>query len=111
MKIWLRRLGYTAVFLLWCTIMLLPTVLCVGLADGQMIWGDDPNNQMRLFLMQEAGQEGIGLQWTRPATDDGACIQTSVRYLMIDGEAENNDLCTCLSNPTEGPIPAQCQAP
>lgn len=111
MKIWLKRIGYTAVFLLWCFIMMLPTILFVGLSDGQMVWGDDPHNQIRVFLMQEVGQEGLGLQWTSPATADGACVDTSVRYLMFAGEADNNNLCTCMTTPSDGRVPDHCTTP
>jgi hypothetical protein len=109
MKIWLKRMGYTAVFLFWCVIMLLPTMLFFSLSDGQSVWGDDPNDQVRIFLMQEVGQEGVGVQWSRPATADEACIMTSVRYLMFDGEAENNDLCICTGTPASGNVPTGCE--
>jgi hypothetical protein len=108
-KIWLRRIGYTAVFLTWCAVMILPTVLCVSLADGQMVWGNDPSNQVRVFVMQEVGQEGIGVQWSRPATADGACTDTSVRYFMFAGEADNNNTCSCMSTPSSGQVPNQCE--
>ncbi len=111
MKVWLRRLLFTAVFLFWCSFMLLPTIFFVGLADGQMVWGDDPHDQIRLFLMQKPGQEGLGLQWSRPVTADKACVQTTVRYFMFAGEAANNDLCTCLAPPNSGDVPEMCALP
>ena len=107
MKIWLKRIGYTALFLFWCVIMLLPTILFFSLADGQSVWGDDPDDQVRIFLMQEVGKEGFGLQWTRPVTDDGLCVMTSARYFMFAGEAENNDACVCQGVPV-GDVPEMC---
>lgn len=109
MKIWLKRIGYTTLFLFWCVIMLLPTIFFFTLSDGQSVWGDDPNDQLRIFLMQEVGQEGLGVQWTRPVTDnnDGLCVMTSVRYVMLAGEADNNDSCVCQTIPAEG-MPEMC---
>jgi hypothetical protein len=110
MKPWLRRIGILAFFLFWCFFLMLPTILFVGFADGQMVWGDDPQNQVRVFLMQELRKEGIGVQWSRPVTEDGACVQTTVRYFMFAGTAVDNDTCTCYTTPTTDPPPT-CTLP
>ena len=48
-----------------------------------------------LFVMQERGKEGLGMQGTRPLADEPLCTQTTGRYWMWAGEAENATVCSC----------------
>lgn len=99
MKRILTRLGYTALVVLWLAVMCGPAFFCaLVLNSGELVWGDDPDDQVRVFLMQERGQEGLGVQWTRPLSSDSSeplCTQTTVRYWMWAGEGENATMCTC----------------
>lgn len=107
MKVWLRRLGFTVFIMVWLVIMACPTFTFFLIRNQQLTWGDNPNDQIRLFVMQEVGNEGLGIQWTRPADDEANCIRTSVRYLMLAGDADNNDVCLCMTE--EGELPDACQ--
>ena len=77
------------------------------LFNGQLVLGSE-TNQWRIFLLQETGQEGVGVQHTRLIDEDAGCQRTTIRYFMFAGEGENNEYCSCLS--AESAIPAGCVA-
>ena len=92
----LTRLGYVGLFLVWLVLMCAPAFFCaLMLNSGELVWGDDPQDQVRVFLMQERGQEGLGVQWSRPLAAEPTCTQTTVRYWMWAGEGENRTSCVC----------------
>lgn len=113
MQKYVRQWGCIAAVVVWLGLMICPIFVCVLIRNGQIEWGNDPQNQMRLFLVQERGQEGVGFQWTRPANDDASCIYTTVRYpIMFEGEAENSSSCQCIQEVAlQTEIPATCELP
>ncbi len=106
-----RRLGCAAGIALWLFFMILPIFFFQLIFNGQVEFGDDPQNQTRIFLLQESGQEGLGLQWTRQRRENPLCLDTAVYYLMFAGSAENSRSCTCLGEPGAGGAPAGCSVP
>ena len=100
-----RRLGCLAGVLVWLVVMILPIFIFVLVTNGQIEWGEDPQDQMRLFLLQDVDQEGVGFQWTRPHPSESSCLETTVAYLMFSGEAENGRSCTCLADTAGRPVP------
>ena len=108
MKVWLKRFGYAMAFVAWLFLMCVPALLCGAMMNsGELRWGDDPQNHIRLFLLQESGQEGIGIQWTRPDRNNNTCVRTTVRYLMLTGKAQNSRVCQCATE--AGDVPDTCQ--
>ena len=108
-----RRLGCVAGFFVWLFVMILPILACVLISRGQLTWGGNQQDQIRVFLLQEPDLEGIGYQWTRPANDDATCIRTTVRYpIMFEGVAEDSDSCQCMTTdiPPED-VPPLCALP
>lgn len=63
--------------------------------NGEIRVGQEGGRQVRLFLLQEKETEGIGVQASRPQTDDPSCMMTTVRYFMWRGEGESNQFCIC----------------
>lgn len=106
-----KRLGCIAAVIVWLGFMACPILVCVLISNGQIEWGDNPQNQMRLFLMQEPDKEGLGFQWTRPANDDATCTYTTVRYpIMFEGEAKNSSSCQCMGELTaSSQVPLSCE--
>ncbi len=91
MKHWLRRFLYLVVVVLWLAVMSFP-ILAFSLAGkGELRFGED----VRLFMVQEEGAEGVGLEWTRPFSPKPSCTRTTVTYLMWEGVAENTTYCQC----------------
>ncbi|MEM7799549.1 MAG: hypothetical protein AAF633_10195 [Chloroflexota bacterium] len=72
-----------------------PILACRFMNSGQLEFGELPNNYVNIFLLQEPGKEGIGVQWSRTVDDEFQCIQTNARYFMFAGEGENIDYCGC----------------
>lgn len=93
--LWLKRLLYLFLFLLWVLVMAFPLGAALLASNGQIqLGGEDAANQVRIFLVQEREQEGIGVEWRRSMRDDG-CRQGSISYVMWKGTAENARYCTC----------------
>ena len=108
---WVNRLGCLVGIIVWLFFMSLPIFVFQLINNGQLEWGEDPQNQIRLFLLQEPGYEGIGLQWSVTRDEAGSCVETAVYYLMFAGEAENSRSCTCMENLGDRSPPAGCSLP
>lgn len=114
MVIWVRRLLYVILVLIWLLVMSFPVVAVVLATQGeiQMSLGQEPlPRQLRLFLIQERGQEGLGVEWTAPASD--SCSEGHIRYFMWLGQGENAQFCTCIdqSGSVIRSAPGACSAP
>lgn len=107
MKPWLRRLLALLLLLIWFLVMLFPVLAVVLAAQGQIAVGQQNRRQLRLFLLQEPGHEGVGVEWSRPAgvrpQEGERCLQTDLAYLMWAGDAENVTYCRCLDE--QGAVP------
>lgn len=78
--------------------MLFPVVAVVLATQKQIVVGRDQGRQLRLFLLEEREQEGVGIEWTRPVETGGErCLQTRLTYLMWVGEGENVTFCRCFA--------------
>ena len=86
MKHWLRRLLYLLIGLVWLLVMAFPIFAVVLASRGEIQLGADPANNSRVFLVQEAEAEGIGIQTVRQQAGDGGCSEISVTYLLWAGE-------------------------
>lgn len=107
---WLRRLLYFLAFTLWLMVMLLPC-MAFSLAMNQQIQiGQSEGSHLRLFLLQEADKEGVGMVWKRPFLLQTACYKTNVAYLMWAGEGENVAFCECPTPQIEGAAQLRLQS-
>lgn len=100
MKRWLRRLVYFLIALLWLLIMVFPIFAFTLATRGEMNWGQEGGRQVRLFLLQEKDVDGIGLQISRPQTDNPTCINTRVSYFLWEGTGQNSQYCSCADGTT-----------
>jgi hypothetical protein len=92
---WLRYLMYVALFGVWLALMFFPC-LAFSLAMQQEIQaGGSDGAHVRLFLLQEAEKEGVGIEWQRPLPLTDGCYKTAVTYVMWAGEGENITYCAC----------------
>lgn len=110
MNRWLRRLVYGLLVLIWLIVMSFPALAFLLATRGQVMLGSDPGSGIRLFLVQEPDFEGVGMEWTRPLRRQPTCSQTTVRYLMWEGEAEPVSFCQCSDALTGEVLPTQLQA-
>lgn len=95
MKLWLRRFAYVLAVLLWLIVMSFPVVAFVLATQQELQIGSDAGTHLRLFLVQEAETEGVGIQWTRPGGQTDNCFQSRLTYLMWEGEGEKATYCQC----------------
>lgn len=98
MKRWARRLLYTLITLVWLLVMLLPAFSFLLAARGELTLGQNPQNQVRFFLLGQSEAEGVGIEWTRPLRQHDNCTRTSVRYLLWAGEGEPVTTCRCYTD-------------
>jgi hypothetical protein len=105
MKPWLRRLSYLAAALLWLLIMSLPLVAFLLAARGQILIGDQSAGHVRLFLLNDADEQGLGVEWVRSASEPG-CWRGRVTYFLWEGEGQNAAFCQCADPETGAFVPA-----
>lgn len=106
MNIWLRR-GLMVLFaLFWLALILTPTFAFVLARNGQIQIGEIDGRHWRVFMLQQADTEGIGLERARPvdapADLDGPiqCLKTTIDYWMWRGEGMPADYCQCMDATT-----------
>ena len=112
---WLRRLAFVLLLFAWAVIMAFPVVAVLLATQNQLQIGEEQGRRVRLFLLQEPEQEGIGFEWARPAEREGEaqCLQTSISYLMWVGEGQNVTFCQCFAGDgsLQGSYPGSCALP
>jgi hypothetical protein len=97
---WLRRLSLFFLFALWLGVMLFPCMAFSLAMNQQVQVGQTESSHVRIFLLQEANNEGVGLEWKRPLRSSAQCYKTSINYLMWQGIGENVAFCECPDPPT-----------
>jgi hypothetical protein len=110
MKLWLRRLLYTLLLLVWLVLVLSPILAFVLAARGQIQFGEEPRSYLRLFLVQEDEAQGVGLEWLRPAAEQATCSTGSLTYFLWEGEGQNAEFCQCYDPATNDLISSTQQA-
>ena len=107
MNRWLKRLLFAVLFVLWLLIMLFP---CMAFSLA-MQTGVQVGSNVRIFLISEERDEGIGVEWKRPFTaTDQQCVQTAVHYFMWTGEGEDVIFCQCTDSNTGEQFPSTAGA-
>ncbi len=106
MKIWLRRIGYLLVILVWLVIMAFPITAFVLSTRGEINLGSNPRQHVRLFMVQEEDTNGVGMEWARPSGRNRECTLTSINYFLWDGQGEPTSFCQCYDPATGDPSSA-----
>ena len=96
----LRRIGCSVLLIIWFAVLLLPCLLVYVATTGEvaLATGSLPGQEVRLWLMTEDRDRGIGISTASVAGGSSAttaCLQTDVRYLMWAGRGENSTYCEC----------------
>lgn len=100
MKAWLRRILYLLLILLWLVLVLFPLGAFLLASRGELQLGSDPKNHVRIFLLQEDRAQGVAVEWMRPSQAAPDCHQSSVSYLLWEGDGENVVYCQCSDSQT-----------
>lgn len=100
----LRRVGCAGALVIWFIVMLFPCFM-ITLAFQKEIsiaTGDLPEQRLRLWLVMEPRQEGLGFSSTSVSThDDQSCMQTNVRFWLWEGNADSSQYCECYLRDSE----------
>ena len=102
MKPWTRRALYGAIFFAWLLVLALPALAFILAARSEIQLGDDPQRSIRIFLVSNNDNGGVGLLRSRPVSDTPFCVQSSVRYLMWSGSGESATSCQCYADGSGG---------
>jgi hypothetical protein len=101
-----QRTGCALAVLLWAVLMMIPFLLLVLALRGEVAisTGDAPGQQMRVWLIMDAAQRGVGISTAAASeTGDNVCVQTEVRFLLWQGQAEApQTYCECYQRGTDG---------
>ncbi|MBP6017191.1 MAG: hypothetical protein KA586_10765 [Candidatus Promineofilum sp.] len=106
MNVWLRRFLILLFILFWLALILTPTLAFVLARNGQVQLGPSGGSHWRLFMLQQADVEGLGLERSRPvappagASESVQCLQTTIDYWMWYGEGQGTSYCQCLDTLT-----------
>jgi hypothetical protein len=109
MNPWLRRLLYGVIFIIWLVVMSFPVFAFLLATQGEIQFGNEPRSHLRLFLLQEPDVGGIGVEWTRSFLRQPTCSQTTVTYVLWEGEGDNVSFCHCYDALTGELLPANLQ--
>lgn len=111
---WLRRLSYLIFLAFWLIVMFFPCMAFTLAMQQQIQVGEANGRHLRIFLLQEGGNEGVGVEWERPYRPQSNCFITTVSYLMWAGKGENTAYCQCLDPQTQEILstnPQSCNLP
>jgi hypothetical protein len=101
---YLRRLGCALLLAVWFTVLLLPCALIVLATKGEIVvaQGGLPGQYIRVWLVMEEDQRGLGISSTSAVRSEGAeCLQTGVNYVLWQGSAESATYCDCFTRSGE----------
>ncbi|MFQ5399052.1 MAG: hypothetical protein ACE5E7_05565, partial [Anaerolineae bacterium] len=90
------RLSYFLILIVWLLVMSFPVVAFFLATQGELAIGEQQQSHLRLFLVQEREAQGVGVEWTRPLRHAEGCLQTSVNYLLWEGQGQSAHYCQCL---------------
>ena len=94
----IRRAGCLILLVIWFIFVLSPCILITFAQQGEFTisQGDLPNQHIRLWLIMEIDQRGIGISRTSQHEINGdQCLQTDVSFALWEGEAESVTYCDC----------------
>ncbi len=81
----------------------IPLAAFVLATRGEIVWRRGEASD-RLFLLNEAEVQGLGLESARPLTVEAAqCVRTRVRYFLWRGEGDKVEYCECGGSPGSCP--------
>ncbi len=84
---------------LWFLFLLTPCLFIVLMTQKEIVLthSDVPNDDFRIWLIQEANQRGVAFSNSRrvSAANNAICTLTDVRFIMWQGKGDPNHYCSC----------------
>ena len=94
----MKRVWYVLLTLLWLVGISFPFFAFALAGKGELQIGDENGRHARAFLLNTEEAEGVGFVWTGM---NGDCQESSLFYLLWEGEAENGRYCQCVNSDGE----------
>src|SRR5258708_20676558 len=96
----LKRIGCGALLVVWFAVLELPWFAIVLVTQGEIVLADSdvPNDDFRVWLIQQPHQRGIALSNSRrvDGTDGSVCTIVDGSFLMWEGQqAASPHYCSC----------------
>lgn len=95
----LRRLGCSILLVFWFALLLTPCFLLVLAANQEirLSQGELPGQELRIWLIMEAEQRGLGLSGTSTtySGDNAVCMTTSMNFVLWAGREDPLSYCEC----------------
>ena len=91
----MKRVLYAFLMVLWLFAVAFPFFAFALAGKGELQAGDENGRFIRAFLLQTDEAEGVGFVW---AGMDGDCQESTLVYLLWEGEAENGRYCQCVNS-------------
>ncbi len=102
----LRRPGCVLGIIIWFMLLLSPCIVVILASRGEVSisTGSAPEQHLRIWLVQEARQRGLGISTASvfEQDEDAICVQTNVSFLMWQGEGESSAYCECYQQSDSG---------
>jgi hypothetical protein len=102
----LRNPGCVIALVIWFLVLLSPCFLIVLAVRSEIsiTTGSAPEQRMRVWVIQEAGQSGVGFSNVdvKHTSDEALCVQTNVNFLLWRGKAESTQYCECYEQAESG---------
>ena len=95
MVIWLRRLGFLAIILLWLATMSFPLIAFVLATRSEIELGVNSGSHVRIFMVQESDLQGVGLEVSREVRSNPLCLTTNVVFFLWEGASGNQNVSFC----------------
>lgn len=112
MNVWIKRLLIGLFVLFWMVLLLTPGAAFILAARGQLQVGPQDGRHVRIFLLEDSEEEGIGVERSRPVAPlqeavGASCLQTTVSYWFWSGGDDSQDVsfCQCVG-PDGGALPS-----
>lgn len=103
-EIFVRRVLFWAGILAFVLVASLPLLMFMLAVRGEITFnapGDFPDDQVRVWMVMEPDERGVAYSLPGVVTDDGDRLQveTTVRYLLWEGENEVLRYCQTYTRP------------
>lgn len=93
------RVGLGVALILWGLFISMPCAVIALAVQREIIvtWSDVPEDNLRLWLIQDRAARGVGLSTARRVeVESGAlCVITDTRFFLWQGRADNAHQCSC----------------
>ena len=94
-----RRFGCWFGLLAWIILLLFPCFAIALISQGEISvrLGDVPGQSLRIWLIQDATERGIGVArpMTRVLDENTVCLQTDTNFILWAGSGQPASSCEC----------------